>query len=403
MLGADQFTQLATDTPFPEMVLISLIAVAIVWVPGRWWRSRSVATVSGVRTEYAIPSDQALTLRERIWVARVRTGRRLATLPRYGDRLLTYWTWSIALVVLIAIGVEVRAAGQWGLPVLPMPLFWEWTRAGHATAATLMVLFLFPGLAMIRLAFRHRKGRRSVGVVWDVASFWPRRFHPFAAPSYAERAVPELRDRVKAYLDEGKGVVLSAHSQGSVIAFAALSQISGLTATLDGAPIGNLLGYENPFDSGPAEYARAQPYSTRLNRVSLITYGSPLTELYGRLLPSYFGTEGLFNNLRNELAGGGGEHSWRHFYRPTDYIGKRVFAYPGGCLPDDQRCGIDDLPSDASPDRRLLESTRKGDGIPQRMLPHESHSNYGRELALRNHHDAAVAALADLPAVEALP
>jgi hypothetical protein len=325
----------------------------------------------------------------------------LATLPRDGDRLLTYWTWSILLVLLVAIVIEVWPPPLM-LPVLPMPLFWEWTRAGHATAATVMVFFLFPGLAVIRLAFRHRKGRRSVGIVWDVASFWPRRFHPFAAPSYAERAVPELRDRVKRYLDEGKGVLLSAHSQGSVIAFAALSQISGSKLELDGVPIGNLMGYENPFDAGPAEHARSQPYDTRLNRVSLVTYGSPLTELYGRLLPSYFGTEGLFKNLRNELAGGGGgEHSWRHFYRPTDYIGKRVFAYPGGCLADGQPCGLDDIPGDASPERRLLESVRKDTGDLQSMLPHESHSNYGRELVLRENHADAVAALANLP--EAAP
>jgi hypothetical protein len=38
--------------------------------------------------------------------------------------------------------------------------------------------------------------RQTVGIVWDVTTFWPRAAHPLAPPCYSERAVPHLVTRV---------------------------------------------------------------------------------------------------------------------------------------------------------------------------------------------------------------
>ena len=65
--------------------------------------------------------------------------------------------------------------------------------------------------------YRNARVRRTVGVIWDLATFWPRAAHPLAPPCYAERVVPELVHRATWLATEQGGLVLSGHSQGSVL------------------------------------------------------------------------------------------------------------------------------------------------------------------------------------------
>jgi len=128
------------------------------------------------------------------------------------------------------------------------------------------------GLALVMLFSRVRtseKTRRAVGVLWDLTTFWPRAAHPLAPPCYAERVVPEVLTRIDWALhytdDEGmqhRGdnlLILSAHSQGSVIACAALSRME----------------------------------DDELSRTRVITYGSQIRTLYGRIFPAVFGPDQL--------------------------------------------------------------------------------------------------------------
>ena len=89
----------------------------------------------------------------------------------------------------------------------------------------------------------------------DVGTFWPRSYHPLCPPCYAERAVPDLQRRMWWLHDNDGRVMLVAHSQGTVLAVAALAQ----TAC-------------RPEDDHPA----------------LITFGSPVCKLYGWAFPAYF-------------------------------------------------------------------------------------------------------------------
>src|SRR5260370_7027450 len=66
--------------------------------------------------------------------------------------------------------------------------------------------------------------RRTIGVLGDVGTFWPRSYHPLSPPCYSERAVPELQRRMWWLHDTGGRVVLIAHSQGAMLATAALVQ-----------------------------------------------------------------------------------------------------------------------------------------------------------------------------------
>jgi hypothetical protein len=143
------------------------------------------------------------------------------------------------------------------------------------------------------LAYRYPGIRRVVGVLWDLGTFWPRTAHPLAPPCYAERVVPELVTRASWLAGRG-GVVLSGHSQGSVLVAAAVLQL---------------------------------PTGVR-DRVALVTYGSPLRRLYARLFPAYVNADALAN-IREAVGG-----RWWNLWRDTDPIGGPVGGAPDWRLRD---------------------------------------------------------------------
>ena len=94
-----------------------------------------------------------------------------------------------------------------------------------------LVVGLSAGLVMLGSQIRRsEKTRKAVGVIWDLTTFWPRAAHPLAPPCYAERVVPELLTRVALGARPGRRgcrtaepVILSGHSQGSLIVLAIAS------------------------------------------------------------------------------------------------------------------------------------------------------------------------------------
>jgi pimeloyl-ACP methyl ester carboxylesterase len=175
--------------------------------------------------------------------------------------------------------------------------------------------------------------RRVVGILWDVGSFWPRAAHPLAPPSYGERAVPDLVERVtELTATTGSRVVLSGHSQGSVLAAAAVMQL-------------------------PHEVAE---------RVDLVTHGSPLRRLYARHFPAYIDRAVLLS-----VADAVGDR-WKNFYRDTDPIGSWVLH------PDDARAGgIRTAETDQTRgiDHRLLDPPTLDDPI-DGHADYWSHADY---------------------------
>ncbi len=136
-------------------------------------------------------------------------------------------------------------------------------------------------LAMGRRAYSDRASRRTIGILWDIGTFWPRAAHPFAPPCYAERAVPDLSWRMGTWVDSTGGrLIISGHSQGSVLAAAAVWQLDAATRS----------------------------------RVALLTHGSPLARLYGAWFPAFFGPQAL-DALHRDMP------RWRNLWRATDPIG----------------------------------------------------------------------------------
>ncbi len=190
--------------------------------------------------------------------------------------------------------------------------------------------------------------KRPLGLIWDLVCFLPRAAHPFGPPCYAERAVPELTDRIEWWLDttpdektgavpavvgdsrrRGDAVVLSAHSLGGVLAVAGILRM----------------------DAGG---------SARLRHVSLLTYGSQLRAYFSRIFPELLGPHVLGvpavrsaslwagdpwgSASRAEPAAvapdgsvsrllavtpddAGAQARWRNLWRPTDYLGFPVWSF----------------------------------------------------------------------------
>ncbi|CAN5886958.1 hypothetical protein BH23ACT5_BH23ACT5_09020 [soil metagenome] len=210
---------------------------------------------------------------DRAWAARVGRAESVASLTDQAAAVVG----TVVMVVLVATALAVLSASD---PVgMRLGSFAE-----RLARPASVVLGLIPLVAiyLISRMYRSQPARRMVGIVWDVATFWPRWFHPWSPPAYGERAVPQLRDRLSVLTERGT-VVVSGHSQGSVLAVATLLVANDHT----------------------------------VGRTALLTHGSPLSRLYARYFPEYF-AGGLYEILADSTRG------WVNLWRPTDFIGGQV-------------------------------------------------------------------------------
>lgn len=169
------------------------------------------------------------------------------------------------------------------------------TQARPYAANLLLTLFAMaiaalPGLLMT--VFRNVGKRRTVGVIWDVTTFWPRAVHPLAPPCYAERVIPQLISRVEALQQRGP-VLVSGHSQGAMISSALFQQLPAAS----------------------------------VKDAALATYGCQLSFLFARAFPSYCGGF-VLDQLAADLevpTTDGQPTRWLNLFRLTDLLGSTVF------------------------------------------------------------------------------
>lgn len=199
-----------------------------------------------------------------------------------------------ALAHRAEVVVGALAVAAWLALTLTIPLRTpDDPTTGVADAPALLVDLAVPALGVVAAALlvsallgATESHARPWGLLWDLMCFLPRSAHPFGPPSYAGRAVPEVRSRVDSWLTAtdlppgpareaaaaSRRVVLSAHSMGGVLAAAVVLIRAGnpVTATDGAATDGAVRPVRDP-------------------RVGLLTYGVQLRPYFGRFFPELLG------------------------------------------------------------------------------------------------------------------
>ncbi|MBC2900284.1 hypothetical protein [Streptomyces cupreus] len=276
----------------PLLVLVLLLCGWLAWRTMRLARAELATVERDYRSE---PHDSTRSRR----IARTRA---MATLTDRGPLLVAVVS---TATLLLGAGALAGALTTDETPAEATEPAHAFVQGAAETAQALGSWLIGLGFILFvtwgRRAYKDASARRTIGILWDVGTFWPRAAHPFAPPCYAERAVPDLTWRMATWTRATGGrLVLSGHSQGSVLAAAAAWQLKP---------------------------------SVR-KRVALLTYGSPLERLYGRWFPAHFGPAAL-SALHHDVD------CWRNLHRPTDPIGGPVLL-PGACGPEVDRDALKD-------------------------------------------------------------
>jgi hypothetical protein len=296
-------------------VLWTLLAGAIAIACWVRLKGRLREPVKRLVEREAVPSESRVEVRRK---------RLRAAYAHRAERLIELVGGLTVVCVLLLLCLSAT-----GLPpnALVSTLFPDWRSDLPHLVATLslyVVLGLSAGLVLLSSYVRRSEAtRKAVGILWDLTTFWPRAAHPLSPPCYAERVVPEMTTRIRWGLERGGIVVVSGHSQGSLIAAATLLRLD----------------------------------KRELDHIRFVTYGSQLRALYGRIFPRVLGPEVLgcvptdgsptFGDAFPDVpprsspevahvAPPGwkpatlwdllGEDGWVNFFRRTDSLGWRVFS-----------------------------------------------------------------------------
>ncbi|MEU6575231.1 hypothetical protein [Streptomyces sp. NPDC046805] len=269
--------------------LVALLAL-IGWLSWRTWQLSRAEQRSVERDYHAEPGEPTRTRR----IARTRAMAALTDRAPLVVTVVSVGTLVLGAGALVGAGATGKTPGEASRQAYAVVQ--GAAETSQALGSWLVGLGFILFVTWGRRAYKDASARRTIGILWDVGTFWPRAAHPFAPPCYAERAVPDLTWRMATWTQRTGGrLVLSGHSQGSVLAAAAAWQLTP---------------------------------SVR-KRVALLTYGSPLERLYGRWFPAHFGPAAL-SSLHREVA------CWRNLHRLTDPIGGPI-RLPGDCGPEVDR------------------------------------------------------------------
>ncbi|WP_210480117.1 hypothetical protein [Naasia sp. SYSU D00948] len=231
---------------------------------------------------------------------RVLRARRFAALAHRVEPVLGLLAMAIGAGLAATLVVDMQVGPAAVSAYDPPELSEQVLRGASGVAITMLGAVALAALGAVAANALTRK-ERPVAVLWDLLCFLPRAGHPFGPPSYAERAVPELDDRIRTWLQEPsllrRRVIVSAHSMGVVLAISTL-------------------------------FARYAAEDAPLHDVGLLTYGAQPRPYFGRFFPELFGPRvlGTRSCLRPSLLGA---DPWLRTIARDEKGRKETFRGPG--------------------------------------------------------------------------
>lgn len=227
------------------------------------------------------------------WHGSTQGSRRMAALAHRAEpmvAILAIALWVATVLGLAIVPFDETAAGasagvdQLTQVGLTLPEGWH-------TAARAVVVAAFGLLvASVVLGGSGHARSRPWGLLWDLTCFLPRVAHPFAAPSYAERAVPELRGRIDEWLgltDRGAPIA-DADEEGPDAARPSPPDRSRRRVVVAAHSLGAVVSVATLLARQLADGSVRDP-----ERIALLTFGTQLRVYFGRFFPELFGPEVL--------------------------------------------------------------------------------------------------------------
>lgn len=293
--------QILVWTPMMEFGAVVAGAIACL-VALLWFRLRTAPVIRA-----ATRVDPRVGMADVPAVAKARVS---AAIAHRAERFLELIGMTTSLLALPMLALSLSGKPPWDV--------FEGLRP-FATISLYAVVLVSIGLVLAGSQIRRSaEARRSVGILWDITTFWPRAAHPFAPPCYAERVVPEVTERVRWALRTAPDgvVVLSGHSQGSLICAAVLCQLADdlhrVRLVTYGSQIRAIYGRVFPRAAGPREFGyTATPGTTWLGRAA--------PDLPTEPAPKPSDLTGLRAQLRRP-------EDWVNLFRRGDPLGYRVFS-----------------------------------------------------------------------------
>lgn len=228
--------------------------------------------------------------------------RRAWWLAAHNDQvpvLINRLFWIVVVAAAVAAAVTLSGAGS----AAPVRIF-------SAVGTLGLLLVVLASAFAIQRAIRRPGRGRTLGVLWDVASFWPREGHPVVPPSYATVVIHDIVTRVEdeRRRDPDQKIVLCGHSQGSLIMYAVALRLINREGSQQ------VTSLAEPTDA-------TTEASLRWADLSLVTYGSQLRWIYGRAFPAHLGFHS-HHRLQQAL-----NWRWLNLIRTSDPVGGSVLSW----------------------------------------------------------------------------
>ncbi|MCA1692869.1 MAG: hypothetical protein LC733_11980 [Actinobacteria bacterium] len=184
--GATQAVEILYPVSFDWASLALAVTLLLLGIQAFVFRSKvskvSAVDIEAIQAEYDLIAGEAAPRddkRHRDWAAGVAKARRLTARLSDLDRFVSVTVITVLVLLAVSYPVFIRPRGG-GLTDYPaIAGRWHWVQSASTWVVALLPL---GGMWLLTNSWRGAGQRKSVGVVWDLATYWPRWFNSNESP-----------------------------------------------------------------------------------------------------------------------------------------------------------------------------------------------------------------------------